>query len=201
MATMTKIGPADHGRPMALDDFLSSDGQEGYHYELIAGKLYVTPQPNAPQGRIEWWVFTKLLVYSLHHPDALNYVHPKARVFVSGGPEVTAPEPDVTAYRDFPLHLSLAEVQWQDASPVLVAEIVSVDDPDKDLVRNVALYLQVDTIREYWVFDNREDADRPSLTVYRRRGEKWQKPIRIHYGETYTTKLLPEFELLVDPRS
>ena len=31
------------------------------------------------------------------------------------------------------------------------------------------------------------------------RGVKWQKPIAYHYGDTYTTKLLPGFSLLIDP--
>ena len=30
--------------------------------------------------------------------------------------EVTAPEPDVTAFRNFPLHLPFRQVRWQAAS-------------------------------------------------------------------------------------
>ena len=47
------LGPADHGRPLAFADYLAGDYQEGYQYELIDGKLYVSPTANAPQGRIE----------------------------------------------------------------------------------------------------------------------------------------------------
>jgi len=42
-------------------------------------------------------------------------------------------------------------------------------------------------------------AARTTFRVYRKRGAKWQKPIDYHYGDTYTTKLLPEFSLLIDP--
>jgi hypothetical protein len=48
--------------------------------------------------------------------------------------------------------------------------------------------------------DPREDSNRPTLTVYRRRGARWQRPIELAYGDTYATRLLPGFELLIDPR-
>jgi Uma2 family endonuclease len=59
--------------------------------------------------------------------------------------------------------------------------------------------LQVPSIREYWVIDPREDADRPTLLVFRRRGRRWQRTIPVPAGTTYATRLLPGFELLIDP--
>ena len=204
MATATKapkLGPRDHGRPMTLDEFMAGDYQEGYEYELIDGRLYVSPLPNLPQGRIERWVYRKLDRYAEEHPEVTNFVYGKCRVFVPGRRATTCPEPDVTAYHDFPLEARLADVRWQDVSPILVVEVVSVDDPDKDLVRNVELYLQVPSVREYWLIDSRADPDRPTMRVYRRRGQKWLRPLELAYGDRYTTKLLPGFELVVDPRS
>jgi Uma2 family endonuclease len=61
----------------------------------------------------------------------------------------------------------------------------------EDLVRNRRLYLQVPSIREYWIVDPRQDADQPSLTVYRRRGTRWQRPLQVLPGGAYTTPLLP----------
>jgi Uma2 family endonuclease len=200
MATVLKIGPGDHGRPMTLEEFTAGDYEEGYQYELIDGKLYVSPRPNLPQGFIETWIFRALDRYSDAHPDVLNYVHPNARVFVPGRPGVTNPEPDVAAYHDFPLDLPFREIRWQDASPVLVVEVLSLDDPDKDLVRNVALYLEVPSIREYWILDTRQNPARPTMQVYRRRGRRWQRAIEVAPGERYTTRLLPGFELILTPR-
>jgi Uma2 family endonuclease len=200
MATVTKLGPADHGRPMTLDEFTRGDYEDGFQYELIDGRLYASPAPEAPQGRLLLWLFKKLDRYSEEHPEAINYVHPHARVFVSDRPEVTIPEPDVTAYRDFPRDRSMTAVRWKDVSPVLVVEVLSEDDPDKDLVRNVELYLQVRTIKEYWILDGRADPDRPRLRVYRRRGKGWRH-VDLIFGETYTTKLLPGFALTIDPWS
>jgi Uma2 family endonuclease len=201
MTTALVLSPADHGRPMTRQDFEAARGQEGYCYELIDGKVYVCPAPNLPHDVILVWLLNVLNDYSRARPDVLNYLSSKARVYVPGREEATNPEPDLAAYRDFPRHLPIREQSWENVSPVLVAEVVSEDDPGKDLERNVELYVQVPSIREYWILDPRADADHPTLTVYRRRGRRWQNPVLVPAGETYTTKLLPGLELLVDPRA
>ncbi|MBV9121919.1 MAG: Uma2 family endonuclease [Planctomycetes bacterium] len=199
MATVLKIGPTDRGRPMTLEEFLAGDYEGGYHYELIDGKLYVSPAANFPEDRVEKWLLFKLELYSHEHPEVVNYVTDKARIFVPGRPRITAPEPDLAAFHDVPLERPSREIRWQAMSPLLVGEVLSAEDPDKDLVRNVALYLQVPAIKEYWVLDSRDDPDHPLVTVYRRRGRQWRK-IEVAPGATYTTKLLPGFELVLNPR-
>src|SRR5262245_36714821 len=200
MTTALKIGPTDHGRILTWEEFATSEWEEGYQYEIIDGRLYVSPLQIAPQGVVEQWLFAKLLLYSLNRPDVLNFVYNKARVFVPNRPRITTLEPDVTGYDDFPLDLSIDEIRWQDASPLLVAEVLSPDDPNKDLVRNVPLYLAVPTIREYWIVDNRTNPNQPSLRVHRRRRGSRQRLMEIGFGATYTTKLLPGFSLTLDPR-
>jgi Uma2 family endonuclease len=199
MPTVLKIGPADHGRRMSFDEYMAGDYQEGYQYEIIDGRLYVSPLAAAPMGLVERWIYLKLQYYSERYPEILNFVYSKCRVFVPGRRGITAPEPDVAAYRDFPLNLPFRKIRWQDVSPVLVVEVLSLDDPDKDLVRNVELYLQVRTIREYWLFDPRPDPEQPSLRVFRRHGKNW-RVADFAFGETYTTKLLPAFKLIINPR-
>jgi Uma2 family endonuclease len=199
MPTILKLSPRDHGRRVPLEEFEAAQWEEGYRYELIDGKLHVSPLPNLPHDVIVVWITEQLLAYRLAHPDVLNYVSGHARVFVPGRPGVTNPEPDLAAYRDYPLGLPLGQRRWQNMSPILVTEVVSEEDPDKDLERNVELYGQVPSIREYWILDPRTNADAPSLRVYRRRGRSWQRPIDVDPGESYTTRLLPDFTLRLDP--
>jgi len=199
MKTLLKIGPRDHGRPFDYEDFESSEWEPGYQYELIDGRLYVSPVPNAPQNLLDEWIGRKLWSYVEAHSDVINYVSARARVFVPGRRRVTNPEPDRAAYRDFPLHLPFRTIRWEDVEPVLVVEVVSPDDPYKDLVRNLELYLQVPSIKEYWVIDGRANPDQPTLVVHRRHGSRW-RTIEVPYGETYETRLLPGFKLVVDPR-
>jgi Uma2 family endonuclease len=201
MTTATKIGPADHGRAMSYEEFLHSDSQEGYRYELIEGRLVVSPIPSMPHEVLCGWLAGLLRDYAHLRPEVINQVRNPARIFVPDTEEVTAPEPDVAAYRDFPLDRPLAELRWEDFSPVLVIEILSEDNADKDTERNVGLYLRVPSIREYWILDPLADPDRPSLTVQRRRGARWQKPLTIPAGGSYTTPLLPGFTLVLAPHS
>src|SRR5262245_44920815 len=107
MTTALKIGPVDHGRLLTWEEFATSDWEEGFQYELVDGRLYVSPLPDAPQGLVEHWLFTKLFTYSARHPEVLNFVYNKARVFVPNRPRITSLEPDVTCYSDFPLDLPL----------------------------------------------------------------------------------------------
>jgi Uma2 family endonuclease len=198
MSTVLKLGPADHGRPMSLDEFLAGDYQEGHKYELIGGRLYVSPEANFPEGHVEKWLYRLLDRYAEEHPEVINYVHNKARVFVPGQDDLTNPEPDIAAYRNVPLDRPLRELRWQDISPVLVVEVLSPDDPSKDLQRNADLYLAVPSIKEYWVMDTRQDADEPALIAHIRHGKKWRIKT-VAAGGTYTTRLLPGFELLLVP--
>jgi Uma2 family endonuclease len=205
MATATKamvkrLGPLDRGLPMTFNQFMRADYEEGYQYELIDGELYVFPLPNLPENRVENWIGLKLQHYCLEHPEVINYVTNKARVIVPGRPRATVPEPDQAAYHNFPLDQPFKKVRWQNVSPILVVEVVSREDPYKDLVRNVKLYLQVPTIQEYWLIDPRRNPERPTFRAYRRQGKKW-RIVQPAFGEVYTTKLLPGFALVIDPRS
>jgi len=200
MKTLLKVGPADHGRPVTLEEFESAQDEEGYSSELIDGRLYVSPLPELPHDRITHWILKILNDYSEVHPEVLNYVTGQARVPIPGRLRPSQAQPDVTAYHDFPLNLPIRSVEWRDISPILVVEIVSEDNLEKDLLRNVEIYECVPSIREYWIFNPLENPDHPTLRVHRKRRRTWQRPIEVPAGAVYKTKLLPGLELLVDPR-
>jgi len=197
MSTALQISPRDHGRSIALAEFMAGDFAPGSRYELVDGRLYVTPAANYPHAYIVRYVHRLLLAYSLRRPDVFNTVETHARVFVPGMQRATAIEPDLAVYRGLPAG---ANLNWQDISPLVVAEVMGGEDDDKDLVRNVELYWRVPSIQEYWIFDAREDADRPTLLMYRREQEQWAVAT-YPFGAVYTTPLLPEFSLPVDPQS
>ena len=191
-------GPADHGRPMSLERFLAGPWLEGYRYELIDGRVYVSPQPNLPHEDAVDWLNDFLRAYMKANPGVINKVSLRSRVFVPGRPDTTCPEPDLAAYHAYPYHLPRHERRWEDVNPVLVVAVVS-DDIAKDLGRNVSLYEQVPSIREYWAVLDSDATEQFLFRVYRKRGAKWQKPIDLRLGDTYTTRLLPGFSLLVNP--
>jgi Uma2 family endonuclease len=198
-SVLLKLRPRNHGRALTLDDFDSAEFEPGCKYEIIDGRLYVSPIPNPAENILEQWLYRKLLAYSDRHDNVINYVTSKSRVFVHKRKKATVPEPDIAAYHDLPLDQDLREIHWRNLNPVLVAEVLVEGDQNKDLERNVELYLDVPSIREYWVLDGRENPNEPTLIQHRRYGKKWLVK-SFAYGRTFRTKLLPGFTLLIDPR-
>jgi Uma2 family endonuclease len=193
------FGPRDHGCLVGDEEAAAARYKEGYKYEIIEGRLYVSPVPNLPEECLDAWLRRKLDEYSARHPDVINFVTSKARVFLPDRELTTSPEPDVAAYHGFPVNRPIRNLRWEDVSPVLVAEVLVDSEPFKDLVRNVGLYIEVTSIREYWILDGSADPDEPTLIVHRRRGMRWQKAREYRFCSTYTTPLLPGFKLLIDP--
>ncbi len=64
VASSIRIGPADHGRLMTLDEFLEAEEEQGYRYELARGVLEATQVPNDTHGLIVWTLLTAIAVYS-----------------------------------------------------------------------------------------------------------------------------------------
>jgi hypothetical protein len=55
MATVApplRIGPADHGRMITLEEFREAEELDGYRYELARGVLEVTDVPDDPHGMV-----------------------------------------------------------------------------------------------------------------------------------------------------
>jgi Uma2 family endonuclease len=198
MKTALKLGLADNGRWLTWEEYEAADREEGYRYEIIHGRLQVSPLPEPSANDVENWLLDQLKAYARLRPDVINLVTNKARVFIPGTGAIVAPEPDVAAYHDYPPLPQRRGLRWQMVSPILVAEVLAPDDPDEDLVRNPPLYLAVPSIQEYWVMDPRPDPYEPSMLVHRRDGAAWEL-IHVPYQTTYTTPLLPGFTLLLDP--
>lgn len=198
-ATQLKFGPLDHGRPVTAEEADLAEYAPGFKYEIIHGRFYVSPQPNIPETLLERWLRLAIENYSGLHPEVINLVAVKGRVFLPEMEELTVPEPDLAAYSDFPLDPPFEETAWADVSPILVCEVLVGGSIEKDLGRNPALYLAVPSIKEYWVLNGSENPNQPTLVQHRRRGKRWvvtQYP----YQSKFTTPLLPGFELAIDPR-
>jgi Uma2 family endonuclease len=190
------LGPEDHGRAMTMEEFDQAIDGEGYRFELVDGRVYVSPVPNLPHEWVVHWLAKLLDTYSLSCPGVINYVSTAPRVFPVGRPGPTSLQPDIAAFRDFPTGRPYRQLNWRDVTPVLVVEVLSPDNPEKDYERNVALYPFVPSLQEYWILD----ALRPTLTLtaYRRAGRRWRKALAVPENGTYTTPLLPGFSLTVN---
>jgi len=197
IATPLKLSALDHGRDLTLQEFDDADRVPGFQYEIIEGRLYVSPAANMPEQKLEIWLRNKLIAYEFQNPTIIGWVAIRGRVFVSSDLRATVPEPDIAVFAPFQ-DGSIRDLRWQDHVPFIVAEVLVDGDIAKDLQRNPELYRRLKPIREYWVLNGSVSPDEPTLIVHTRSGHRWSVT---HYpfGSTSTTKLLPGFELVIDP--
>ena len=64
-ATRT-FGPADHGRAVTDAELAGARWVEGYHYEVIDGRLYVSPLPELPHDDLVEWLADLLRAHAEH---------------------------------------------------------------------------------------------------------------------------------------
>jgi hypothetical protein len=77
-AVKLKFGPADHGRPVTAEELDDAEYVEGYKYEVIDGKFYVSPQPTFYEHRLERWLRLKLEGFAVAPPEVIGWVATKA---------------------------------------------------------------------------------------------------------------------------
>ena len=201
MQTRLYLTHKDHGRALSWEEYASADAEEGYRYEMIEGRVFVSPAANSLHEDCIEWLKEMLRAYALDRPDILESVRGATRVFLPDRMEgITAPEPDIACYAEYAERFA-TEVDYRDYSPILVVEVISADTADKDLVRNRRLYLQVPSIQEYWILDPREGVEGLTMLVYRRRGRRWGACQTVAPGATYTTEMLPGFALVLNPHA
>lgn len=165
--TSTRLGPADHGRPLTLDEFLDADEEPGYRYELARGVLEVTEVPNDPHGDIEWSLVRSLAAYQQAHPGVIRRVGSSGAVRLWLPGMVSGRNPDVAVVlRGAPRDERGRRI------PALAMEIVSegVEAHERDYVTKRAEYLAFGLL-EYWIVD--PFARR--ITVLIRRGDVWHE--------------------------
>ena len=127
------------------------------------------------------------------HPEVINYVYGQGRVFVPGRPgrDLSRARPDWPT-RTFPWTPAYTTTSaGRTSARSSSCEVLSLDDPDKDLVRNVELYLQVPSIKEYWLLDAREDAEPPFHARLPPPRQALAGSIEVGPRRHYTTPLLP----------
>ncbi len=180
------LGPDDAGRVLEHDEFERAEWAPGYRYELVAGRLAVTPAPNLRHAIVQSWLLKRLVLYAAERPHLLREILPVSRLITRDQGATTDVEPDLAAYRTF---TSSRSATWRDNSPVLVVEVLSASDPEKDTERNPGIYWRVPSIKEYWIVDPRPIAG-PSMTALVRGRDGWLERA-VAPGGTYTTDLLP----------
>ena len=179
---VTRVGPADHGRPMSLEEFDRAEGQEGYRYELSRGVITVTDVPGLEhQAQVEA-TRDQLSAYKASHRDQVY------RVVEGGSAKIllwdlqSERHPDLFLYKSRPAD---REDVWSTWVPDLVVEVVSQSSRHRDYEQKPEEYLRFG-VREYWIID----FQKREMVVLRRRGARWVRKA-VKERDVYEPKLLP----------
>ena len=78
--TLIRIGPADHGRRMSLEEFEHAKVQEGYLYELSRGIITVSDVPNRLHALLAYAICRQLFAYEIMHPGRIHMIAARQRM-------------------------------------------------------------------------------------------------------------------------
>jgi Uma2 family endonuclease len=189
MATATtplRIGPADHGRTMTLQEFLDADVVEGYRYELARGVLEVNQVANDPHFQVVTNLYDAVARYRREHPGRiLRY---------GGGNELPLIIPELASGRNPDLGVVLRGAPKDGRGrrrPALAAEVVSRRSVERDYVAKSEEYLAY-RLDEYWIVDPLER----KVTVLTRRGDTWAEAV-FRDDQAIVSLVLPGFATTV----
>ena len=180
-------GPGTNGIVMTPREFDRAEFVEGYRYELINGVLVVSSTPSLSERDPNQALGRWLLEHQEQHPEgaALDFtIH--EHVVNTGRNRRRA---------DRVIWAGLGRLPRKRDLPTIVAEFVSAGrrNIERDYETKRDEYRRCG-VQEYWIFDRFAH----TLTVYQLRGRRLHKRV-LHAGESYTTSLLPGFELALAP--
>jgi Uma2 family endonuclease len=172
MATVTmplRIGPADQGRTMTLDEFEEAEFEGGYRYELARGVLEVSEIPGELHAVIVWFLLRLIAGYDRDHPGVIHRA--------GGGSEYRFRLPVMQSGRHPDVAVTLRNTPrdprgFRRAS--IAFEVVSkgAKSHERDYVTKRAEYLAYGLL-EYWIVDPWEKM----LTVLVRDGDSWREQV------------------------
>jgi Uma2 family endonuclease len=184
-----RIGPADHGRRMSLDDFDKAIGQAGYTYELNKGVIEVSGIPDLPHGEQVQEVRDQLTAHRLATPGSIRYIGGGSEAKMLIAAVESERHPDLSVYTSpAPAGVTGAEV-WAVWVPAIVIEFVSPRSGTRDYEDKPDEYL-ASGVGEYWIVD----APAGRFTAMTRYRGQW-RPKALKPSQKYVTHLLPGFTL------
>ncbi len=177
-----KIGPADSGRRMSLDDFDTVQCVEGHRYELSRGVITVDDIPH-PRHLAQIDVTrTQIAAHRLSQNGRIHAVGGAAECKLLIADLESERHPDIAIYKNRP---PKGDNVWSEWIPEIVIEVISESSRYRDYQEKPEEYLRFGVI-EYWILD----ADKGEMLVMKRWRGRWAEQF-VRPPETYRTHLLP----------
>jgi Uma2 family endonuclease len=185
--TIVKIGPADHGRRMSLEEFEHAKVQEGYLYELSRGIITVSDVPNRLHMMLVDATKDQLHFYKVTQPGCIHLINTGGECKLLIPTFDSERHPDLSLYLTVPPPIENANL-WHHWFPEIVIEVVSPSSRKRDYEEKPAEYLRLH-VKEYWIIDPRKRA----MVVMRRTRNRWTERT-VQPPALYRTRLLPGLE-------
>ncbi len=150
--------------------------------EFSHGRLEVLPMPNDQHQAIVGYLYSLFLAFVQRHGGTIRFAPLRLRLWPG-----KIREPDLLFVADAG-DLRRQEMWWTGAD--LVIEVISSDDPQRDLLTKRLEYAQA-AIPEYWIVDPRDK----SITVLVLQGQTYQQYGRFGREETLTSALRPGLQV------
>jgi Uma2 family endonuclease len=182
-AVVVRLGPADHGRSITLDEFMESETDEGYRYELARGVVEVTEVPNDPHGQVVSNLYRALARFAELHPGIIRRF--------GGGSEFRIWLPGMATGRNPDLGVVLQGAPKDQRGrrvPALVGEVVSAQSVTRDYNAKRLEYLAFG-ILEYWIID----PSKRQVTILSRDGDLWRDRV-FRDDQALVSLVLPDLE-------
>ena len=175
------------GVKLTYDDFLLFPEDDGLRHELIDGEHYVTAAPNTKHQRVSGNLYWLIRSYLEAHRIGQLFYAPFDIVFS----RFDVVEPDLL-YMSHECAAKILTEKHVKGTPELVIEIGSPSTRGRDETIKRRLY-ERSGVAEYWIVDPDVDL----LRVYRRRGDRFERPaeLSLEAGDVLRTSLLPGLEL------
>jgi Uma2 family endonuclease len=186
LTTTLRIGPADHGRGMTLEEFVEAEFEDGWRYELARGVVDVNEIAGPWHGRIVDRVARLFIHYDEQYPGRINYRAGSGECRMRLPGMVSDRHPDQAIYLD---PEPSGPGVWTKWVPHIVVEVVSPGGEQRDFGEKREEYLRVG-VREYWILD----AIGRRMHVLVRAGDTWEETIVPETG-IYHTVFLPGLEV------
>jgi Uma2 family endonuclease len=170
--------------PFTYQDYarLSDDRR----YEVIGGKLLLTPSPRTWHQRVSLNLTIALVEHVREH-DLGEVLEAPCDVVLS---ETDVVQPDILFIRKD--RLDIIGEKFVSAAPDLLVEILSPGTKTRDRKLKFRLYARFG-VRELWIVD----APERSVEVYVNAGGRFQLGERYSFRETLRSKILPRLRILL----
>lgn len=182
--TTTRIGPADHGRLMGLDEFARAERIEERVYELSRGIVTLVEICEMRHMLLVAGVRAQLDAFTVRFPEFIEVIASGNECKLTIASLSSERHPDLAIYLT-PPPVTEDEIFWVSSVPEIVIQVATPSSRERDYDEKPDEFLHAG-VKEYWIVD----CDKRKLMVLRQSKSRWIE-MKVLPPAIYRTRLLP----------